>query len=134
MPDVVNTATAPYSWDCSVDRIAAIPLALPKLTEPTTIKICEFTDLADEPHVFDFDFNSFQETASASGAIYLDYIEYLPTQSATQQTFSFIAFSFDDVALVYDISWKTVTLDGGTVGLISGLQFDSTVQFRFNGS
>ncbi len=139
MPDVVNTATVPYSWQCYIDQIqiAATPLALQKLTEPTTIKICEVTDLTDGPHQLNFYFNSFQ----ASDVIYFDYIEYFPTRSATPQTFSFIAVSFDDEAIIYNDGWSNTTLDDGTntMGKISfsvamALNYSSTIQLQFNGS
>lgn len=143
MPDVVNTATLPYSWACFVDMVPATPLGLQQLTEPTTVKICGFTDLTDGPHQLTFQFNipgvetgiDNAPQAPASGALYFDYIEYLPLRSTTPQTFSLIAVSFDDEALMYDNTWSNTTLDDGTMGMIAlpFLSPDYAVQLQFNG-
>lgn len=134
VPRAVNTGTWPYTTNCHIDSIEGTALTLQNLTEPATIKLCEFTGLPHEPHMLVFDFFLDTEVIEPSGAIYFDYIEYLPAISATPQTFNLIAVSSDDEAMMYDNTWSYMELDDGTVGMTGGIVAEnSTVQLQFDG-
>ena len=126
-PDDIHLS---YNWQCQVNGVSTQPLVLPQLNGPSTIQICFADGLDNTENVLYFQYS---DNGPGTGTVVIDYLEYLPFNSSTSETYPYTSVSSDDATVSYDNAFPNpISFEFG-INEQSVLAHDDYAAVQFNG-